>query len=197
MRCARSIACSSAVGFHHTSDNSTWFAHVKFTPRPAAFRDIKITVTSGLASNSDRARSRAARLIVPSSRRNLISAARRHGSSRSSMAVHCENTIAFSAAGTACFWDPPEPPSACACDRDPPRWCAPPGAHTGASGGSAAASAASLLRMPRLSCVPFATAAAAAAPPGENFWVCAFPLEVALAFAAATTALCFSRSAVR
>ena len=67
----------------------------------------------------------------------------------------------------------------------------PPGAQTGASGGSAAASAASLLRMPRRSCVPLATAAAAAAPPGETFWVCVLPREVALAFAAATAALCF------
>ena len=55
--------------------------------------------------------------------------------------------------------------------------------------------AASLLRMPRRSCVPLATAAAAA--PGETFWVCVLPREVALAFAAATAALCFSRSAVR
>lgn len=35
MRCARSMACSSVVGFHHRSSSTTWLAHTRFTPESA------------------------------------------------------------------------------------------------------------------------------------------------------------------
>mmetsp|Transcript_2208 Transcript_2208/g.8015 ORF Transcript_2208/g.8015 Transcript_2208/m.8015 type:complete len:250 (-) Transcript_2208:253-1002(-) len=132
MRWQRSIACSSTVGFHHTSRRRTWLAQTRLTPRPAALSDMSITVTLGSSSNSMSALSRAASDMAPSSRRNWNPSFLSGPSRRSSMDVHCEKMIDFSTKPSA----PSRSPAA---------------VTTGASFGSAAASAASELRiLPRI-----------------------------------------------
>src|ERR1017187_3043252 len=47
MRCARSTACASTAGFHHGSSRKTYWAEVRFRPRPPAFRLMRNRLQSG------------------------------------------------------------------------------------------------------------------------------------------------------
>ena len=52
MRCALSMACSSVVGFHQRSSNTTWLATVRLRPNAAAFRLTISVVTYSSSSSS-------------------------------------------------------------------------------------------------------------------------------------------------
>ena len=47
MRCARSMACASAAGFHHGSSRNTYSAAVRLSPTPPALRLTRRTLHAG------------------------------------------------------------------------------------------------------------------------------------------------------
>ena len=67
IRCARSLACRSAAGFHHGSKCTTVEARVKFRPYPPAFKLIR--KTDGPAGLWNWSTSFCRSLLAPSSRR--------------------------------------------------------------------------------------------------------------------------------
>mmetsp|Transcript_2556 Transcript_2556/g.10129 ORF Transcript_2556/g.10129 Transcript_2556/m.10129 type:complete len:314 (+) Transcript_2556:312-1253(+) len=92
-RCVRSSACSSAAGFHHGSSRKVREAAVRLSATPPALSEIRKTRTDGSESKAWMMRSRAGRLILPSSFTHRTPAWVKRCSTRSSIDVNCENTM--------------------------------------------------------------------------------------------------------
>jgi hypothetical protein len=92
------MACCSTAGFHQGSIRKIWFAVVRSRPTPQAFRLSRSTyVFPDL--NPLSAVALWLRLIEPSTRCNRTPSYFSPCSTKSSIDVHCENTIDFSSHG--------------------------------------------------------------------------------------------------
>mmetsp|Transcript_24411 Transcript_24411/g.66283 ORF Transcript_24411/g.66283 Transcript_24411/m.66283 type:complete len:300 (-) Transcript_24411:866-1765(-) len=103
MRCARSMAWSSAAGFHHGSIRKMWVATVRLSATPPALREMRITFTAGSVMKASMAAERALTAIEPSSLTTCTPPRWSRHSMRSSMDTNCEKTMALPTGSRDCM----------------------------------------------------------------------------------------------
>mmetsp|Transcript_1763 Transcript_1763/g.5012 ORF Transcript_1763/g.5012 Transcript_1763/m.5012 type:complete len:266 (+) Transcript_1763:139-936(+) len=95
MRCVRSMACSSAAGFHQGSMMKTWLALTRLSATPPALRLMRSTLQSGSSRNLSSTCLRWETLRCPESTTTPMCSSRRRYSHRSRKFTYCENTSAL------------------------------------------------------------------------------------------------------